>query len=80
MDSGTFSESADIVLDNASVSVDFLHGFNIKFKVRGVTVSIWMCISFLAQHDFVDESGSTSGCRREPYSVDTGEVSLKAFK
>ena len=58
MDCGSFSEGIDVVLNDAGVGLDFLHGLDVQLEVRSVAVSIRMHIGFLTQDDLIDKPSS----------------------
>lgn len=58
MDRYSFSESIDIVLNDAGVGLDLFHGLDVQLKVRSVAVSVGMHIGLLSQDDLIDEPSS----------------------
>lgn len=80
MNGCSFSESADVVLDNTGISFDFLHGFDVQLKVRSMAVPVWMHVSLLTQDDLIDKPSSAPGDRWQPNRVNTGQIPLKCLE
>jgi hypothetical protein len=77
-DSASVTQALYKLFDHRGVGPDLLHGVQIQFKMRAVFF-FRVDISFLPDHDLVDEPGSCVRLGRQPDFIDAGELALQLF-
>lgn len=75
-----FLEIFDEILYRSCVSTHFFHALQVELKMRNMPFSERMNVSFLTNHDFVDESGCVSVLDGYPNLLDTSQFVLEMFE